>query len=166
MCHSRAPDVAVQAVLSHVHVRTTRCKKYGHIRTYGQGLERLLGHMYGQGLCTWRGSGRQQRRRVHREPTGLDRTTKTRSGEPQNRGNGLLFDRLQLKRGPVHREGSGVPQYGGNGPLFECLRSKRGPVDREVCGIPQNGGNRLLLERLRSKQGPIHPPSTASLQPP
>ncbi len=29
--------------------------KYDHVRTYGQGLERLLAHTYGQGSCTWLG---------------------------------------------------------------------------------------------------------------
>ena len=51
-------------------------KKYGHVRTYGQGLERVLTHTYGQGSCTWRGQGRQQRRPVHRKPTGWVRTEK------------------------------------------------------------------------------------------
>ena len=40
--------------------------KYGHVRTYGRGLERLLVRTYGQGLCTWGGNGM---RRVHREET-------------------------------------------------------------------------------------------------
>ena len=35
---------------------------------------------------------------------------------PQNRGNGLVFDRPRSERDPVHREGSGVPQNGGNRP--------------------------------------------------
>jgi hypothetical protein len=67
--------------------------------------------------------------RVHRDPTGLDLTTETSSGVPQNGGNGLLFDHVRSKRGPVHRKVSGVPQNGGNRLLFKCLRSKQGPVD-------------------------------------
>ena len=38
--------------------------------------------------------------------------------------NGLVFDRVRSKRGPVHREGSGIPQNGANGLVFELLRSK------------------------------------------
>src|SRR3954464_8822796 len=40
----------------------------------------------------------------------------TRPGVPQNKGNGLVFDRPRSKQDPVHPEGSGVPQNGGNGP--------------------------------------------------
>ena len=31
---------------------------------------------------------------------------------------GLVFDRVRLKHGPVHREGSGIPQNGGKGLVF------------------------------------------------
>jgi hypothetical protein len=55
--------------------------------------------------------------------------------------NGLLFDRVWSKQGPVHREGSGVPQNGGNELVLDHVRSKWGPVDREGCGVPQNRGN-------------------------
>src|SRR5215216_4518794 len=57
-----------------------RCKKskYGHVRTYGRGVERLLAHTYGQGSCTWRGSEEQRQRPVHRQPTGWVRTEKLR----------------------------------------------------------------------------------------
>src|SRR5215216_6108065 len=48
---------------------------------------------------------------------------------------------------------TGVPQNRGNGLVFECLRSKWGPVDREGCGVPQNRGNGLVLERLRFEIG-------------
>src|SRR3989337_3265892 len=51
-------------------------KKYGHVHTYRRGLERVLAHTYGQGLCPWRGNGRQQRRPVHRKPTGWVGTEK------------------------------------------------------------------------------------------
>src|SRR3990170_3353529 len=67
-----------------------------------------------------------------------------------------MFDRLRSKQDPVHREGCGVPQNGGNRLLFDPLRSKRGPVHREGCGVPQN----------RTPRATVHPPSTASLQPP
>src|SRR3989337_4608097 len=53
-------------------------KKYSHVRTYGVGLECVLAHTYGQGSCTWRGNRRQQRRPVHRKPTGWVRTEKLR----------------------------------------------------------------------------------------
>ena len=66
-------------------------------------------------------------RRVHREatervlfigsqPAWTEHAMETRSGVPQNKGNGLVFDQPRWKRDPVHREGSGVPQNGGNGP--------------------------------------------------
>src|SRR3954468_20841429 len=45
-----------------------------------------------------------------------EQVMETRPGVPQNRGNGLVFDRPCPKRDPVHREGSGVPQNGRNGP--------------------------------------------------
>ena len=66
-------------------------------------------------------------RRVHREamervlfigsqPAWMEQPMETRPGVPRNGGNGLVFDRPQSKRDPVHREGSGVPQNGRNGP--------------------------------------------------
>ena len=66
-------------------------------------------------------------RRVHREATEhvlfigsqlawTEQPMETSPGEPQNEGNGLVFDRPRWKRDPVHREESGVPQNGGNGP--------------------------------------------------
>ena len=49
-------------------------RKYGHVRTYGQGLERLLAHTYMAGSERRNNivivfMGRQQMRRVHREAT-------------------------------------------------------------------------------------------------
>ena len=64
-------------------------------------------------------------RRVHGEATEClvfigrawtEQAMETRPGVPQNRGNGLVFDRPHSERGPVDREGCGVPQNGGNGP--------------------------------------------------
>ena len=46
----------------------------------------------------------------------MEQAMETRPGVPQNRGNGLVFDRPHSERGPVDREGCGVPQNGGNGP--------------------------------------------------
>ena len=46
----------------------------------------------------------------------MEQPMEMRPGVPQNKGNGLVFDRPCSKRDPVHREGSGVPQNGGNGP--------------------------------------------------
>ena len=41
-------------------------------------------------------------------------------------------DLLRSKRGPVDREGCGVPQNGGNGLVLERYDRNRGPVHREV----------------------------------
>src|SRR3954468_10270176 len=104
--------------------------------TYGRGLECLLAHTYGQGSCTWPGRngetassscswGGNGMRRVHGEATECvvfierawtEQVMETRSGVPQNGGNGLVFDRPRSKRDSVHREGSSVLQNGGNIP--------------------------------------------------
>ena len=75
----------------------------------------------------WVGMEKLRRRRVHGEPTGWVRTEcvvvfiggawteqpmETRPGVPQNRGNGLVFDRSRSKRDPVYMEESGIPQNG------------------------------------------------------
>ena len=130
-------------------------RKYGHVRTYGQGLECLLAHTYSQGSCTWLGRNGEtakspcswganwlgqngMRRRVHRE--GLDRTGDgNKAWRTAERRKRPCVDRPRLKRDPVHPEGCGVPQNGGNGLVLDLLQSKRGPVDREWCGVPQNG---------------------------
>ena len=129
-------------------------RKYGHVRTYGKGLERLLAHTYmaGARVHGWVGTEKHRRRRVHGEPTGWVRTEcvvvfigrawteqpmETRPGVPQNGRNDLVFDRPRLKRDPVHREGSAYRKT----EETDLLRWKRGPVDQEGCGIPQNGGN-------------------------
>jgi hypothetical protein len=91
-------------------------------------------------------------RHVHQEQTGFDGIAETRPGVLQNGGNGLLFECLHSKRGPLDREGCGVPQNGGNGLVLERLWSKQDPVHREGCGIPQNGTPRAT----------VHPPSTSS----
>ena len=69
---------------------------------------------------------------------------------------GLRFDLLRSKRCPVNREGCGIPQNEGNRLLFDLLRSKWGSYSWEGCGVPQNGTPWAI----------VHPPSTASLQPP
>ena len=120
--------------------------EYGHVRTYGRGLECLLAHTYGQGSCTWLWLGRNGEiassscswggngmRRVHQEETecvGANRL-----------GRNGMCDR-------VHREG-----LDGRGDGNEAWRTTQwrkrtsygrngGPVDREGCGVPQNGRNR------------------------
>ena len=75
-CRSRGAHVACTRTYNGQCAR----KKYGHVRKYGRGLERLLAHMYGQGSCTWLGRngettssscswGGNGMRRVHREAT-------------------------------------------------------------------------------------------------
>ena len=64
-----------------------------------------------------------------------EQAMETRPGVPQNRGNGLVFDRPRSKRDPVDREGSGVPQNGGNGPPTvetEVLLIGRGVAYRKM----------------------------------
>ena len=120
---------------------------------------------------------------VQWDPIGLDGTAKTGSGVPQYGGNGLLFDRLWSKRDHVHRRGLAYRKteetdlcsssYGRNGVLligrgvayrkmedtnlcWSAYGRNGGPVHREGCGVPQNG----------TPWATVHPPSTASLQPP
>ena len=100
--------------------------KYGHIRTYGQGLERQLAHTYMVGserrnnvVVVFMGS----------QPDGSERNAWSCSsgGLGRNRRwkRGLAYrtteemDLLRLERGPVDREGSGVPQNGGNEPPMD-----------------------------------------------
>src|SRR3954468_5573505 len=90
----------------------------------------------GNGMCRVHGEATEcvvfiGRQRNAWEPTGwvgtecvvvfigrawTEQAMETRLGVPQNRGNGLVFDRPRSKRDPVHREGCGVPQNGGNEP--------------------------------------------------
>src|SRR3954466_3834777 len=91
-------DIAFNAVmpLSRASTRGRYSRIEGVTRTYGQGLECLLAHTYGEGSCTWLGrngetassscswGGNGMRGRVHWEATRLGR-------------NGM--------RGRVHREG-------------------------------------------------------------
>ena len=116
-CRSRGAHVACTRTYSG---QGARKKIRPRICTYGQGLERLLAHTYGQGSCTWLGRngettssacswggngmrcvhgeatecvvfmGRQRNARVHREAT--ERMGTNRLGR-----NGM--------RGRVHREG-------------------------------------------------------------
>ena len=130
-CRSRGAHVACTRTYSGQCVRK---KIRPRMCTYRWGLERLLAHIYvrpGLVYIGWVGTEKQRRRRVHGEPTGwvgtecvvvfigrawTEQVMEMRPGIPQNRGNGLVFDRTRPKRDPVHREGSSVPQNGGNGP--------------------------------------------------
>src|SRR5215216_2016536 len=117
----------MQSHLYHVHVPTARVQesKYGHVRTYGRGLERLLVHTYGQGLCTWRGSdgvlfigsqpaGSERRNCV---VVFIERQRNTCCSSGANR----LGRNSQPKRGMAYwmetqiETRPGVPQNGGNG---------------------------------------------------
>ena len=117
--------------------------------------------------CSWGGNGEGW----------TEHAMEMRPGVPQNRGNGLVFDRPCSKRDPVHREGFGVPQNGGNRPpmvktgvmligrgvayrkmdetdlCWSAMVETGGPVHREGCAVPQNGTPRDI----------VHPPSTSSL---
>src|SRR5918995_1678186 len=97
----------------------------------------------------------------------------TRPGIPQNKGNGLVFDRPRSKRDPVHREGSGVPQNGGNRPptietgvLFigkglaycktdetDLLQSKWGSCSSGRVWRTAKRSKRTCVGALRSKRG-------------
>src|SRR5918995_388979 len=97
----------------------------------------------------------------------------TRPGIPQNKGNGLVFDRPRSKRDPVHREGSGVPQNGGNRPptietgvLFigkglaycktdetDLLQSKWGSCSSGRVWRTAKRTKRTCVGALRSKRG-------------
>src|SRR4051812_24238681 len=114
--------------------------------TYGEGSLTWLGRNgeTASSSCSWGGNGMSRvhgeatecvvfigRQRNACEPTGwvgtecvvvfirrawTEQAMETRPSVPQNRGNGLVFDRPHSKRDPVDWEGSGVPQNGGNGP--------------------------------------------------
>ena len=97
----------------------------------------------------------------------------TRPGVPQNRGNGLVFDRPRSKRDPVHREGSGVPQNGGNGPPTVetgVLLIRRGVAYRktdetDLCWSATVETGFLFISTVDLLQPPratIHPQSTSS----
>ena len=130
-------------------------RKYGHVRTYGRGLERLLAHTYGQGSCTWLGRNREtassscswganrlgrnrMRRRVHRE--GLDGTSD---------GN-EAWRTIERRKWPCVRLSTFETGYCSSGGVWRTVKHRKrtsygrngGPVDREGCGVPQNGGNR------------------------
>src|SRR3989337_784853 len=141
--------------------------KYGHVRTYGRGLERLLTHTYGQGSCTWLWLGRNREtassscssggngtRAVHRESTGLDRIAD---------GNEAWRTAERRKRPCVRPATVETGSCSSGGVWRTAKRRKRtsygrngGPVDREGCGVPQNGGNGLVLERYGRNGGPVH----------
>ena len=57
-------------------------RKYGHIRTYGRGLERLLTiRMARARVHGWVGTEKHRRRRVHGEATVKDRGCRLEGGE-------------------------------------------------------------------------------------
>ena len=63
-----------------------------------------------------------------------EQAMETRSGVPQNGGNGpptIETGVLLIGRGVAYRKAEET----------DLLRSERGPVDREGSGVPQNGGN-------------------------
>ena len=139
-----------------VHVHTAvrvQESKYGHVRTYRRGLERLLARTYGQGSswlgrngetasssCSWGANrlGRNgMRRRVPRE--GLDGTSD---------GNEASRTAERRKRPCVRPATFEMGSCSSGGVWHTAKRRKRtsysrnrGPVDREGCGVPQNGGN-------------------------
>ena len=135
-------------------------KKYGHVITYGRGLERVLTHIYRRpGL-------------VYMERQRTAATASCSSGsEPAGleRRNSVLFIRRQptvsecvvfigsqpARTKQLIKMRHGVLQNGGNDLLFDRPRLKRDLFHREGSGIPQNGGNRLVFECLRSKRGPV-----------
>ena len=124
----------------------------------------------------WVGTEKQRRHRVHGEPTGWvgtecvvvfirrawkEQAMETRSGVPQNGGNGLVFDRPRSKQDPIHREGSSVPQNGGNGPPTVetgVLFIGRGVAYRKT------GLHEILfistVDLLQPPRAPVHPAST------
>ena len=99
-------------------------------------------------------SGGNGTRAVHREPTGLDRTTDGnedwRTAERRKRPcvRPATFETGSCSSGGVWRTAKRRKRtsYGRNG----------GPVDREGCGVPQNGGNGLVLERDGRNGGHVH----------
>ena len=81
-CRGRAPDVAVHAVLSKSCTRTYnhRAKNtatYVHMARVSSAYSRI--YTVGQGLCTWRGNGRQQQRPIHRAANRLGQNGETTS---------------------------------------------------------------------------------------
>src|SRR3954462_11897394 len=90
-------------------------RKYDHVRTYGQDIERLFTHTYGQGSCTWLGRNRETvssscswggngMRRVHREAT--ERVGANRLGLERNAwscSSGGLGRNRRWKRGLAYR---------------------------------------------------------------
>ena len=103
-------------------------RKYGHVRTYGWGLEHLLVHIYVRpGLGYMAGPERRDSvvaMFMGSQPAGSERNAWSCSS-------GGLGRNRRWKRGLVYRRTEETV----------LLRSERGPVDREGCGVPQNGGN-------------------------
>ena len=151
-CRSRGAHVACTRMYNGQGAR----KKYGHVRTYGQILERLLARTYGQGSCTWLGRDGETAssacsregngmHRVHGEATecvvfiGRQRNAREPTGWVGTECVVVFIGRAWTEQAMETRPG--VPQNGGNGLVFNRPRSKRDPVHREGSGVPQNGGN-------------------------
>ena len=137
--------------------------KYGHVRTYGWGLERLLARTYGQGSCTWLGQngettssscswGGNGMCRVHGEATecvvfmGRQGNASCSSGGNETRGSqpaGLERNAWSCSSGGLgwnRRWKRGLAYH--TTEQTDLLCSEWGPVDREGSGVPQNGGNK------------------------
>ena len=132
MCHRRGAHVACTRTAASVQER-----KYGHVCTYRQGLERLLAHTYMAG-SERRNSvvvvfmGRQ--RNASCSSGGNGTCGSQPAGSERNAGScssGGLGRKRRWKRGLAYRTTEET----------DLLHSEMGPVDREGSGIPQNGGN-------------------------
>ena len=149
-------------------------RKYGYIGTYGRGLERLLVHTYGQGLCTWLGRNGETAssvcscganrlgqngmcHRVHRE--GLDgiadgneawRTAKRRK-RPCVRS--AMFETGSCSSGGVWRTAKwrkkfSWTSYGGNGVLLiERGVAYRKMEETDLCWTSYGRNGVLLIRR-------------------
>ena len=152
MCHSRGAHVECTRTYSG---QDARKKIRPRMCTYGQGLERLRAHMYGQGSCTWLGWngetassscswGGNGMRRVHGEATECvvfigrawtEHAMETRPVAAERR-----------KRPCVRPATFEMGCCSSRGVWRTAERRKRtsysrngGPVNREGCGVPQNG---------------------------
>ena len=136
-CRSRGAHVACTRTYSGQGAR----KKIWYILTYGRGLERLLVHMYSQGLCTWLGRngetassscswGGNGMRRVHQEAT-------------ERVGANRLGRNSRWKRGPAY------------GRTEETTLCSTGHVRNEILFIGRGLAYRKTEEKdlLRSKRG-------------
>jgi len=77
-------------------IRTARARVHG---CGWVGMEKLrCRRVHGEATEWSCSSGGNGMHHVHREPTGLDGTAKTRPSVPQNGGTGLVFDRLRSEQ--------------------------------------------------------------------